>query len=131
MIGLDTNVVVRYITLDDSVQTPKAVKLIESLSAGEPAFLSLVVVAELAWVLEGSYNLDKKSIIRVFEGLLHSKELVVEQPDVVAQALRRFSLGNAGFADHLIERSAHAQGCLYTFTFDHRAATSGGMRLLE
>jgi len=131
MIGLDTNVIVRYITLDDPEQAPAAVKLIESLSADEPGFISLVVVAELSWVLEGSYGLDKNSIIRAFEALLHSKEFVVEQADVVAQSLDRLRRGNAGLADCLIERSGHAVGCEHTFTFDRKAAASAGMRLLE
>lgn len=130
MIGLDTNVIVRYVTLDDPQQAPAAVKLMESLSADEPAFISLVVVAELAWVLEGSYSLDKDSIVRIFQGLLHSEELVVEQADLVAQALNRLEQGNAGLADYLIERAGHAVGCEHTFTFDKKAATSG-MRLLK
>jgi predicted nucleic-acid-binding protein len=131
MIGLDTNVIVRYITLDDPKQTALAVKLIESLSTDAPGFISLVVLAELAWVLEVSYSFNKVAVIRVFDGLLHSKELVIEQVPVVAQALDRFRMGNAGFSDYLIERGGQAAGCAHTMTFDQRAANSAGMRLLE
>lgn len=131
MIGLDTNVVVRYVTLDDPMQTPIAVKVMDCLSADEPGFISLVVVTELAWVLEGSYNFDKAAVIRVLAGLLRSKELVVEQAELVAQALDRFRQGNAGLADFLIERSGHAAGCTDTVTFDPKAATSAGMQLLK
>jgi len=131
MIGLDSNVVVRYITLDDPVQAPCAVRLMDSLTAEEPGFISLVVVAELAWVLETAYNLNRAAVLRVFEALLQSTELVVEQSDIVAQALRLFARGNAGLADYLIERSGHAAGCLQTFTCDQKAATHAGMRLLK
>lgn len=131
MIGLDTNVLVRYLTKDDPKQAPAAVNTIRSLSAEEPGFISLVVIAELAWVLEGSYSFDRAAIALVFDGLLHSKELLVEQADVVAQALDLFDSGNAGFADYLIERSGQAAGCVHTLTFDQRAATSAGMRLLK
>jgi predicted nucleic-acid-binding protein len=131
MIGLDTNVVVRYLTLDDPVQVPAAETLMDSLSAEEPGFISLVVVAELAWVLDGSYNFNKASIVRAFEALLQSKEIVIEQTELVSQALRLFAAGNAGLADYLIERSGHTAGCSHTFTFDKRAAASAGMRLLK
>ena len=131
MIGLDTNVVVRYLTLDDPVQVPAAVKLMDSLSEDEPGFISLVVVAELTWVLEISYNFNKASIVRVFEGLLQSKEMIIEQAELVSHALRLFAGGNAGLADYLIERTGHSAGCSHTFTFDQKAAASAGMRLLK
>ena len=51
MIGLDTNVLVRYIMQDDAKQSPKATKLIESLTVDAPGFLSLVSVVERGWVL--------------------------------------------------------------------------------
>jgi predicted nucleic-acid-binding protein len=131
MIGLDTNVVVRYLTLDDPVQVPAAVKLMDSLSEDEPGFISLVVVAELTWLLEISYNFNKASIVRVFDGLLQSKEMVIEQAELVSHALRLFAAGNGDFADYLIERSGHAAGCSHTFTFDQKAAASARMRLLK
>lgn len=131
MIGLDTNVIVRYLTKDDPVQSPMAVNLIRSLSAEEPGFISLVVIAELAWVLERSYGFDKPTFIGVFQGLLQSKELLLEDADVVAQALNLFSPGRANFADYVIERSGHSAGCMHTFTFDQQAASSAGMRLLQ
>ena len=131
MIGLDTNVLVRSITLDDPQQAPAAVELLDSLSPEDPGFVSTTVVAELAWVLQTAYKFDKRAIIRAFEALLHSKELVIEQAEVAVQALHRFTLGNAGYTDYLIERAAYAAGCAYTVTFDQRAARSTGMRLLE
>ena len=131
MIGLDTNVVVRYLTLDDPVQTPAAVRLMDSLSAEEPGFISLVVMAELSWVLEASYSFDKAAMLRVFEALFRTKELVLEQAEIVARAVRLFRVGSANFADCLIEQSGDAAGCVHTFTFDRKAANSAGMRLLK
>ena len=130
MIGLDTNVVVRYVTHDDPAQTAAAVRVIDSLSQESPGFLSLIVMAELVWVLEISYRLKKNDIERVLETLLRSKELVVERAEVAWQALRKFSSGRADFSDCLIERSNHAAECQYTVTFDRRAATGAGMRLI-
>lgn len=131
MIGLDTNVIVRFLTKDDPIQSALALNLIRSLSVEAPGFISLVVIVELAWVLQRSYGFDKPTIVRVFEGLLRSKELVVQDAEVVAQSLKEFGSGGAGFADYLVERTGHAAGCTHTFTFDKEAAISAGMRLLQ
>jgi predicted nucleic-acid-binding protein len=130
MIGLDTNVVVRYLTQDDPAQTAAAVRLIDSLSPDSPGFLSLIVIVELVWVLEVSYRFKKSEIEQVLETLLRSKELVVERAEIVSQALRKFSASRADFADCLIERCGHAADCPYTATFDRNAAGAAGMKLL-
>jgi predicted nucleic-acid-binding protein len=129
MIGLDTNVLVRYLTLDDARQTPLAVDLLDSLSADSPGFISLIVVVELVWVLESSYDFGKDRIIETLDAMLRSHELVVERTDAVRQALRRFAASRAGFADCLIERCCHEAECRYTVTFDKKAAGTG-MRLI-
>lgn len=130
MIGLDTNVIVRYVTHDDPVQTPIAVKVMNGLSAESPGFVPLIVLAELVWVLDGAYRFDKTEIDQVLSTLLRSKELVIERAEIAVQALRRFSAGRADFADCLIECSAHAAGCTHTVTFDRHAAQGAQMKLL-
>jgi predicted nucleic-acid-binding protein len=131
MIGLDTNVLVRYLTHDDPTQTAAAMRVMNSLSFDSPGFLSLIVIAELVWVLAISYRFPKKEIEEVVETLLRSKELVIERGEIVSQALRAFSTGRADFADYLIERCAYAAECQFTVTSDQRAATVAGMRLLR
>ncbi len=131
MIGLDTNILVRYITLDDPIQSPVAVRFVDTLSADEPGFISLVVTAELAWVLDVSYKFKQAAIVRVFESLLQSRELIVEQTEVVSRALRLYATGHANLADCLIERGNSAAGCMQTLTFDQKAARAAGMLLLK
>jgi len=131
MIGLDTNVVVRYLTHDDPAQMTAAVRVVDSLSSDSPGFLSLIVITELVWVLEVSYRFKKNEIEQVLETLLRSKELVIERAEIVWQALRKFSASRADFADCLIERSGNAAECQYTVTFDRNTAAGAGMRLLE
>jgi predicted nucleic-acid-binding protein len=130
MIGLDTNVLVRYIMQDDAKQAPQATRLVESLSAEAPGFLPLVAVVELAWVLSSAYDLDRAQLVEAFEGVLRTKELVIERAEVVWKALRAFQSVNADFADCLIAHSAASAGCEKTMTFDRGAAKSAGMTLL-
>jgi predicted nucleic-acid-binding protein len=130
MIGLDTNVLVRYIAQDDSKQSPKATRLIESLTADAPGYVSVVSVVELVWVLTGCYALTRDEICEVLETLLRTKEIIVANADTVWKALRLFKEGKAEFADCLIERSANEAGCNYTATFDRDAAKHCGMQLI-
>lgn len=131
MIGLDTNVLVRYIAQDDPKQTPIATTLIESLTAESPGYVTVVSVVELIWVLSRCYCSTRGEISEVLETLLRTKEIVVAKADTVWKALRQFKNSNADFADCLIERSANEAGCLYTVTFDDRASKQCGMKLLS
>jgi predicted nucleic-acid-binding protein len=131
MIGLDTNVIVRYIAQDDSKQSPKATRLIEALTSDAPGYVSIVSVVELVWVLTGCYALTRSEICEVLETLLRTKEVIVANADTVWKALRLFKEGKADFADCLIERSANEAGCDYTTTFDRDAAKHCGMQLIE
>jgi predicted nucleic-acid-binding protein len=131
MIGLDTNIVVRYLTHDDPEQAVAANRVMNSLSSDSPGFVSLVALAELVWVLKIAYGFGKKEIEQVLERLLRSEELVIERAEIALQALRTFRAGSADFADCLIERCGHAAQCKHTFTFDRKAAAGAGMQLLH
>lgn len=130
MIGLDTNVLVRYIMQDDVRQAASATRLIESLSADAPGFVPLVAVVELGWVLTSAYALDRGQLVQAFENLLRSREITIERAETVWKAIRLFRDSNADFADCLIERSAAAAGCARMMTFDRSAAKGCGMTLV-
>jgi predicted nucleic-acid-binding protein len=131
MIGLDTNVLVRYLAQDDKAQSALATKLIEqTLSVSKPGFISVVSLVEVVWVLEGCYGSTKDEIIEIAERLLRVKQLLVQDAEVVWQAVRLFRNGNADFADCLIERAGSAQGCDHTVSFDKAAVKAAGMVLL-
>ena len=131
MIGLDTNVLVRYIMQDDAKQSPKATKFMESLTAEAPGFVSLISMVELGWVLSFSYGLTRDQLAQALDALLRTKEIVVDRADVVLKALRVFNAGSADFADCLIERTGVAAGCDGTVTFDIGAAKTAGMTLIR
>lgn len=130
MIGLDTNVLVRYIMQDDPQQSPKANRLIESLSADQPGYIPMVSVVELYWVLTSCYGLTRPQVGQALDLILRSKQLVVERADQVMRALRVFGQGQADLADCLIERAASGAGCTDTMTFDVGASKHAGMKLL-
>ena len=130
MIGLDTNVLVRYIAQDDPKQSPLATRLVESLTVEARGYVGIVSVVELVWVLTDCYSLSKDDLCDVLGTLLRTKEIVVANADTVWQAVRQFKAGKADFADCLIDRFSNEAGCDYTATFDRDAAKHCGMRLV-
>lgn len=131
MIGLDTNVLVRYFAQDDAAQAKQATALMESLSAERPGYVSQVALVELVWVLARCYGVGREPMKDILDSMLATKELIVEGADTVRKALRVFGTSaKADFADCLIERSGQVAGCEYTATFDVSAAKVAGMQLV-
>ena len=130
MIGLDTNVLVRYIAQDDTKQSPRATALIAALTSEQPGFIASVSLIELVWVMQSCYEATKEEIVLILEMLLRTKEFVVENAETAIKALHVFSGLKADFADCIIEQSAKKAGCEYTYTFDKDAAKTTGMRLV-
>lgn len=131
VIGLDTNVLVRYIMQDDALQSPKATKTIDALDGVQSfGYVTLVAVIELVWVLSTSYELTRAQVAKVLDSLIRAKQLKTESADQVIRALRVFKAGKSDFADCLIERSANSAECEKTITFDVNASKHAGMTLI-
>ena len=131
MIGLDTNVVVRYLVQDDARQSAAANRLFERiLSADNPGFVSGIALCELAWVLAECYGADRTRIRAAIEGLLAAKQIAVETPDLVRKALRAWGETGADFADALIGEVAASHGAAKIVTFDRAAGKLPGFELL-
>lgn len=127
MIGLDTNVVVRFLTQDDPEQSARASALIAGLSEGEPGFLCREVMVELVWVLERAYGLSRPEIAGAVDRLLSAQEIVVEAADRVGLAVDRYRQGGTGFSDQMIALAAQDAGCRVVFSFDRKAVGQGSM----
>ena len=123
MIGVDTNVLARYIVQDDPEQADAAVRLIEGrCTAQSPGYVSTPVLMELVWVLSAAYRYEKSVVASVIRQILRTTEFVVEERETTWSAMREFEAGAADFADCLIAHRNHARGCTQTYTFDRRAA---------
>lgn len=131
MIGLDTNVVVRYLAQDDDRQSPIATRLFSKLTRENPGFVSSVVLAEVSWVLTRAYRMSRDALSDLVEGLLRSTELRFESAESAWRALGVYRSGNSvEYADALIAESAALAGADKTVTFDRDAGAEGGMTLL-
>ena len=127
MLGLDTNVLVRFLVQDDQAQFERAHKLIGRESrSGDAVLISLLVLLETEWVLRSRYGLSKSEIIAAFSGLLDSVELRIEDEPTVEAALFTWKDSLAEFADCLIGARHRALGCRATASFDANAAKLQG-----
>ena len=130
MIGIDTNVLVRYIAQDDATQSARATRLLEKeCSPATPGFVGLVVLLELVWVSESCYGASRTELADIVRRILSIRQLVVQDAETAWKALRLFESSEADFADCLVERTASAAGCTAVMTFD-KAAAMAGMALL-
>lgn len=130
MIGIDTNVLVRFLVADDKEQAARAADFMASLTTKEKGHLSVIVLVEAFWVLSRGYALPGDEIVRAFRALLSAPELEVAHPDAVREALSGVE-GGFDFADALIARLHQEAGCSTTVTFDKKAGRLPGMRVLR
>lgn len=132
MIGLDTNVLVRYFARDDPKQAARAVRLIErELGPSNVGHVSLVTLAELVWVLRTSYGADKDTVVDIVSHLLADERFAVHQARSVWAAIDAYRQFAVDFSDALIAALDRAAGCLRTLTFDRGAARLDGVELLS
>ena len=131
MIGLDTNILVRYLTQDDPDQAAQATRILEEeLTDDDPGFIGLVVLVETIWVLRRLYKASPEEIRETVNDLLGSRSIIVENRHVVARAVAMSEKNASDFADAIIAASALDVGCRKIVSFD-RGAVRAGMTLVE
>lgn len=131
MIGLDTNILVRYIMQDDPLQSPKATRIIERrLTEKDLGFISLAALLETAWVLENIYGLSEQELAQAIETILQIKTFVVQNEKEVHFAMLALKSGQGSFAGALIAALGTWAGCASTLTFDKKASRLQGFELI-
>lgn len=130
MIGLDTNILVRYLAQDHPIQSPKATEVIERrLSEENPGFVSAVAIVETVWVLDRAYGLGSDEIAAAIERMLQIEVLVVENEQEVFIAMIALKQRKGSFGDAIILALGARAGCSYTLTFDRKTSRLSGFRL--
>jgi len=131
MNGLDTNILIRYLTQDHPNQSPKATRIIERRFTREhPGFVSLVTIAETVWVLGSVYALPDREIADTVERILQADTLAVQNEQQVFTAMVALRQGWGEFADALIAAVGAWAGCDSTLTFDKKALRLAGFELV-
>lgn len=119
MTGLDTNVLVRYLTQDDPGQSTKASAIIEGAATkGEKLLIHPVVLCELVWVLETAYDYRRSEVAAVLDRILRTAQVQIPDKEIVWIAFADYRSGKGDFADYLIGRANGSLGAAHTVTFD-------------
>ena len=122
MVGLDTNVLVRYLAQDEPIQARQATQLIERhLTADNPGFISVVTIVETVWVLDRVYGLANRDIAAAVERILQADTFHVRNEQQVFTAMIALKTGVGSFSDALIGALGEWAGCKATLTFDKKA----------
>ena len=122
MIGLDTNVILRYLLQDDPKQALQANIIIDQLSEQDPGFINLVTVLEVVWVLRSLLKQAPSQIATHLENLLVADTLEIQNEQQVFEAAFALKRGAGEFEDALIGALNTWSGCSHTLTFDRKAA---------
>jgi len=131
MRGLDTNVLVRYLTGDNAKQQAVAEELFEqSQRDREPFFLPAIVLCELVWVMATTYDHAKSDIVKALERILDMDQFRVEYDPIIRRSLEAFRDGKGNFADYLIGEIATQHGCRDIVTFDRGLKHARGFTVL-
>ncbi|MBW4462982.1 MAG: type II toxin-antitoxin system VapC family toxin [Nodosilinea sp. WJT8-NPBG4] len=129
MIGLDTNILVRYLTRDDEPQWQQASEVIQQ---NQPCFIANIVLCELVWVLRGAnYRFQKAEVIGILEAMLHSAAFEFESRSTLDQALQQYKQGKADFSDYLIGAVSRQAGCTGIVSFDGELKGERGFQCLD
>jgi predicted nucleic-acid-binding protein len=131
MLGIDTNVLIRYITQDNAAQAAIATDVIENqISANKLGYVTLISLVEITWVLASCYKVAREQVLDIVQNLLTSKQIQIERSDVAYLALRKCRAGKGDFSDAVIVAISEQDGCTNIVTFDKKAV-SIGMTLLK
>jgi predicted nucleic-acid-binding protein len=131
MIGIDTNILLRFLVNDEPAQGAIVQRFMAERTPESPAYISAVVLAETVWFLRRRLGYSKLEIAQTLNLLARAREVVVEHSDELKLLRLENSLPLADIADYLVAWAATNAGCSKTFTFDRKAARQiPGMELL-
>lgn len=128
-IGIDTNILVRYIMQDDE-QSKIATQFLESLSLENQGVINTVVIIEVIWVLSRSYKQSKETIALILEELFSMPIFIFDNLPLLLKALAIYKESKADFSDIFICLFNQSLNCEKTVTFDVGASKKAGMVLL-
>ncbi len=124
MIGIDTNVLIRFLVDDEAQQNHAARRLLSERGPDDPAFVSAVALVQSIWVLNRTLGYPMPEIVAMLRSLLATDGIVLEHGEQLAGLLGDEGSFDGQLADHLIAWSGDAAGCRHTVTFDRRAAAA-------
>lgn len=131
MIGIDTNVLVRYLTQDDAIQARKVDTFLNAaVEEGSRLRVDDIVLCEVVWVLRAAYRLSKPTIVAALDRVLATAIFSFDDREILRGALADYLDGPGDFADYVIGRRNARAGCEHTATFDRQLSSASSFLVL-
>jgi predicted nucleic-acid-binding protein len=130
MIGVDTNVLMRYLLRDDRQQSQQAKVIMDGFTQQQPGFISITTLLETMWLLRQTYKMSKEDVLQIVHALVVSTSIRIQAEPAVDEAIEIAQRGNFDLPDVLVSIFGRDAGCSHTLTFDRKAATIPGMMLI-
>jgi predicted nucleic-acid-binding protein len=131
VIGIDTDVLIRYLTQDDVAQARRVDSFVDEVEReGAKLHIDDIVVCELVWVLRGAYRLNKATIAVALDQIISTALFSFDDRELLRGALDDYRHGPGDFADYVIGRRNLSSGCGHTVTFDRSLEGSASFVLL-
>ena len=131
MLGLDTNILIRYIVQDDPVQSPLVSRFLKQKCTEEaPCHISRIVLCEVVWVLESAYGYKREQVSETLKLILETRHFCVGEPESTWSALEAYRDGSVDFSDALLGKTNQLHGCETTITLDKKASETDTFQLL-
>jgi len=131
MLGLDTNILIRYIVQDDPVQSTLVSRFLKQKCTGEkPCYISHIVLCEVVWVLESAYGYKREQVAETLKLIFETRHFCIGEAESAWSALETYRGGRADFSDVLLGQTNQVHGCETTITLDKKASETDTFQLL-
>ena len=113
---IDTSVLIRFFTQDDTQKFDQCVKFFELVEEGKiRPYISNIVILEIQFVLIKVYNFPKSKVLADIDTVLQLRNLQVIEKTDTKKALSLYKRNNIKYADCLITTQVPAKAKLLTY----------------
>ncbi len=118
---VDTNIFIRYLTNDDPVKADRVDRLLDKAASGKISLVTAeLVLAEVVWVLESFYGLQRASIAPMIKAILATPGLKVINGSLMEKAVDYYLLYNIDFIDGYIAAVMEKKKIDTIFSYDKK-----------
>ena len=128
---LDTNLFIRFLTNDDEEKANRVALLLHEAAEGNVQLVTTeMVLAEVVWVLESAYKVERSWVAALLLGILATPGLEVINSSLVARAIELYKAKGIDFVDGYVAATMERRGIedIYSFDRKHLDALDGVSR---
>ena len=127
---IDTNVLVRHLTGDPPAMARRATRFLAAAAPGE-LLLADLVLAEVVYVLESVYDLDRRAVAAAARAVVTFPAIAVDDPQLLLRAVEVYDNDRLDFAEAYLVASAERSGVRAVASFDKSVRRVTSVELIQ